>query len=99
MPARALHAVFRADDVEILLSPPGAPKANAVCERAVGTIRREVLDRILIYNGAHAQAVLTEYFRHYDRHRPHQSRQQMPPDSTKPPAPSNVTDLQARRIQ
>ncbi|MGW7595442.1 integrase core domain-containing protein, partial [Streptomyces rubiginosohelvolus] len=68
-------AVFQADDVEILLSPPRAPKANAICERAVGTLRREVLDRILIYNEAHARAVLTEYIRHYNRHRPHQSRQ------------------------
>ncbi|ADI13002.1 integrase catalytic region [Streptomyces bingchenggensis BCW-1] len=92
-------AVFQADDMEILLSPPRAPKANAVCERAVGTLRREVLDRILIYDEAHAVKVLTEYIRHYNRHRPHQSRQQLPPDSTELPALAHVTDLKAHRIE
>ncbi|MGW9032724.1 integrase core domain-containing protein, partial [Streptomyces sp. NPDC055722] len=64
-----------------------------------GTLRREVLDRILIYNEAHAQAVLTEYIRHYNQHRPHQARQQLSPDSTQPPAPATATDLQAHRIR
>ncbi|MFT9474770.1 integrase core domain-containing protein [Streptomyces sp. Mo3] len=95
----AFDAVFQADDMRILLSPPRAPKANAICERAVGTLRREVLDRTLIYNEAHARAVLTEYIRHYNRHRPQQSRHQLSPDSTEPPAPANVTDIQAHRIQ
>ncbi|MGD6741725.1 integrase core domain-containing protein [Streptomyces sp. BH106] len=67
---RTFDAVFKADDVEILLSPPRAPRASAICERVVGTLRREVLDRILIYNEAHAVAVMTQYIRHYNRHRP-----------------------------
>ncbi|WP_326710052.1 transposase [Streptomyces sp. NBC_01474] len=50
----AFDAVFEADHMEILLSPPRAPKANAICERAVGTLRRELLDRILIYDEVHA---------------------------------------------
>lgn len=96
---RSIDTVFEADDVEVLLSPPRAPRANAICERAVGTLRREILDRILIYDEAHAQAVLTAYIRHYNQHRPHQSRQQLPPGSTEPPAPVTVTDLQAHRIR
>ncbi|MFI0235707.1 integrase core domain-containing protein [Streptomyces sp. NPDC016845] len=56
--------------MEILLSPPRASRANAICERVAGTLRREVLDRILIYNEAHAVAVMTQYIRHYNRHRP-----------------------------
>ncbi|MEU5996360.1 integrase core domain-containing protein [Streptomyces sp. NPDC047197] len=96
---RSFDAVFEADDVEILLSPPQAPKANAICERVVGTLRRELLDRMLIYNEAHARAVLVEYIRHYNGHRPHQSRQQLPPDSTEPAAPAHVTNLQAHRIR
>jgi putative transposase len=95
----SFDAVFEADDVEILLSPPRAPRANAVCERVVGTLRREVLDRILIYNEAHAVAALTEYIRHYNEHRPHQSRQQLPPDTDQPPTPATVTDLQNHRIR
>jgi putative transposase len=94
---RSFDAVFTADDVEILLSPPRAPKANAICERVIGTLRREILDRILIYNEAHAHAVLTAYIQHYNQHRPHQSRHQLPPDQTDPPAPA--TDLQAHRIR
>ncbi len=96
---RAFDAVFQADDVEILLSPPRAPRANAICERVVGTLRREILDRILIYNEAHAAEVLTEYIQHYNGYRLHQSRRQLPPDSAEPPAPATVTDLQAHPIR
>jgi putative transposase len=96
---RPFDAVFEADDMEVLLSPPRAPRANAICERVVGTLRRELLDRVLIYNEAHAQIVLTEYVRHYNQHRPHQSRQQLPPESTEPPAPATVTNLQTHRIR
>ncbi|MFB6672422.1 transposase [Streptomyces sp. NPDC056390] len=85
---RAFDAIFDADNVEILLSPPQAPKANAICERVVGTLRRELLDRMLIYNEAHARAVLAEYIRHHNGHRPHQSRQQLPPDSAEPATPA-----------
>jgi transposase InsO family protein len=97
--SRPFDAVFEADDMEVLLSPPRAPRANAICERVVGTLRRELLDRVLIYNEAHAQTVLTEYVRHYNQHRPHQSRQQLPPESTEPPAPATVTNFQTHRIR
>jgi putative transposase len=96
---RSFDAVFEADDIQILLSPPRAPKANAICERVIGTLRREIPDRILIYNEAHAHAVPTAYIKHYNQHRPRQSRHQLPPDSTEPPAPATVTDLQAHRIR
>jgi hypothetical protein len=55
--------------------------------------------KILIYNDAHAQAVLTEYIGHYNRHRPHQSRRQLPPERPEPPTPTTITDLQAHRIR
>jgi transposase InsO family protein len=96
---RSFDAVFEADEVEILLSPPRAPRANAICERVVGTLRRELLDRMLIYNEAHAVATLTEYIRHYNGHRPHQSRRQLPPDSDQPPTSAAVTDLQTHRVR
>src|SRR5437868_285366 len=44
----ACDAVFAADDIRILTSPPRAPQANAICERMIGTLRRELLDRTLI---------------------------------------------------
>ncbi|MGW5866552.1 integrase core domain-containing protein [Streptomyces sp. NPDC055239] len=74
--------VFEAVGVEILLSPPRAAKANAICERVVVTLRRELLDRILIYNEAHAVKVLTEYLQHYNGHRPQRSRWQLPANKT-----------------
>jgi transposase InsO family protein len=55
-------------------------QANAICERVNGTLRRELLDRILILGERHLAVVLREYVIHYNGHRPHQSRQQRPPD-------------------
>jgi hypothetical protein len=53
---------------------------NAICERVIGTLRRELLDRILILGERHLDLVLGEYVARYNGHRPHQSRRQRPPD-------------------
>ena len=45
-------------------------RGNAICERVIGTLRREVLDRLLIVNERHLRQVLTEYLRHYNTTRP-----------------------------
>ena len=66
----AFDTVFTATDVRITRTPVQAPRANAIAERFVGTIRRELLDRILIINQRHAAAVLLQYERHYTCHRP-----------------------------
>lgn len=74
--------VFTSEGIEILRSPPQAPRANAYAERWVRTVRRECLDRMLIYNPRHLLAVLSEFVTHYNEHRPHQSRHQRPPNAT-----------------
>ncbi|MFC6015648.1 integrase core domain-containing protein [Plantactinospora solaniradicis] len=89
--------VFTAEGIEIVRTPPRAPRANAYAERWVRTVRRECLDRILIYNLRHLLATLDEYVRHYNEHRPHQGHEQRPPALDVSPAP--VTDLAAVRVR
>jgi transposase InsO family protein len=72
-------AVFAAADVEVLKIPVRAPRANAYAERWVGTVRRELLDRMLIFGHRHLKSVMTEYVDHYNAHRPHRSLGQAPP--------------------
>ena len=59
--------------IETLLTPVRAPRANAVAERLVGTLRRECLDRVIILNEAHLRAILSEFVRYYNRQRPHRT--------------------------
>jgi putative transposase len=91
--------VFTAEGIRILASPPQAPRANAICERIVGTLRRELLDRMLIVSEHHLRQVLTEYLRHYNTARPHRALDQLTPAQagTSPPAPVNLADHRIRR--
>lgn len=69
----SFDAVFTAEGIRVLASPPQAPRANAICERIIGTRRRELADRLLIVNEHHLRRVPTEYLRHYNAARPHRS--------------------------
>jgi putative transposase len=93
--------VFQAEGIRILASPPQAPKANAICERIIGTLRRELLDRLLIVNEHHLRQVLTEYLRHYNAARPHRALGQHTPAQadTSPPKPVNLAEHRIRRKQ
>jgi putative transposase len=71
--------VFRSENIRIIRTPIRAPRANAFAERFVGTIRRECLDRILIFGRRHLERVLAEYIAHYNEHRPHRSLDQRAP--------------------
>ena len=75
--------------IRVIKSPPQAPRANAVCERMIGTLRRELLDKILIHGETHLRQVVDEYLTHYNTARPHRTLRQ--PSShqaeTVPPKP------------
>jgi putative transposase len=75
----SFDAVFTADGIRILASPPQAPRANAICERMIGTLRRELFDRLLIVNEHHLRRALTDYLRHYNAARPHRTLGQLAP--------------------
>jgi len=75
----SFDAVFAADGIEAVRPAPRAPRMNAHCERVIGTLRREALDHLLIWNETHARHVLDAYARHYNHHRAHQARRQLPP--------------------
>ena len=59
--------------VKVLRSRPRSPKSNAVCERVIGTIRRECLDRVIPVSEHHLRRMLKSWVRHYNGGRPHMS--------------------------
>src|SRR6266487_5456801 len=75
----AFDTLFAAAGIEVLRTPVRAPRANAYAERWVGTVRREVLDRMLILGGGQLRLVLAEFVDHYNVRRPHRALGQLPP--------------------
>ena len=65
------QAIVKGEGMEVIRTPIMAPKANAHCERLIGSARRECFDWLLVANRRHLERVLAEYVDHYNRERPH----------------------------
>jgi putative transposase len=79
----AFSRVTAATGIEEVRTAYRAPKENAVCERFLGSVRRECLDHLLVLGEAHLRRIVTEYVAFFNSARPHQGLQQRIPD---PPA-------------
>jgi putative transposase len=98
--SRAFDAIFRSEGVEIVRTPIRAPNAHAYAERWVGSIRRECLDRLLIFGRRQLEHVVRVYIRHFNQQRPHRALDLRPPDHrsrTDPPPAEILYTAQVRR--
>ena len=82
----SFDAVLASTGIRPVKIPPRSPRANAYAERFALTARTEVTDRVLIFGERHLRAVMAEYEAHYNRRRPHRSRQLHPPRPDHPAA-------------
>ncbi len=84
------EAVATGSGIQVLRTPMRAPRANAICERLLGSVRRECLDHLLIVSEGHLRRILNEYVRYFNRARPHQGiNQQVPEPGDTPGSPIN----------
>ena len=81
----AFDEIFRTEGCKVLTTPVRTPVANAFAERWIGTLRRELLDRTIIWNRRQLNNLVVDYIDHYNTHRPHRSLDQRPPVATNPP--------------
>jgi len=76
----AMHFSTVAAGIKELKTPYRTPQANGICERFMGSLRRECLNHILIYDDKHLERVTTEYTSYFNQERPHQGIEQRIPD-------------------
>ncbi len=98
--SRAFDNTFRSEGIEIVRTPIQAPNANAYAERWVGSVRRECLDRLLIFGRRQLDHVLRVYIGHFNQQRPHRALGLRPPDrggGTDPPPTTRLQPLHVRR--
>jgi hypothetical protein len=75
--------------VRVLRTPVRSPKANSVCERLGGSLRRECLDLLIPFHERHLQMILREWTTHYNRGRPHAALGPGLPEPMSEQVPSN----------
>ena len=85
----------RTSGIELLTTPYHAPRANAICERFLRSVRQECLDHVLILHEKQLQRVLNAYVAYFNQARPHQGIQQQIPASS---GSSRSTPHQGSRV-
>ncbi|WP_073947432.1 integrase core domain-containing protein [Streptomyces kebangsaanensis] len=94
----AFDAVFVSEDITVAKIPPRSPDCNPHAERFVRSAREECTDRFLIYGRGHAEKILHEYATHFNRHRPHQGRDQLAPLDDPKVIPFPTARIQRRQV-
>jgi transposase InsO family protein len=95
--ARSLDESIKNLGLTVLKSPPHSPKANAICERVIRTIRRECLDWLIPLSELHLRSILKAWVGHYNRGRPHMALGPGVPDPP-PEFARPATSLSRHRI-
>ena len=91
-------AVAENSGIEELKTPFQAPKANAHCERLIGSMRRECFDHFLIFNQHQLKRVVTAYADYYNQHRAHQGIKQRMPTQFNQPRPQLSNQVKSKVI-
>jgi putative transposase len=96
----AFDEIFTTNRLDVIHTPPGAPRANAIAERFVRTARTELLDHTLIWNERQLRRLLGEFLEHYNGHRPHRGINQRSPTTIDraAPDPLPIDRIGRRRI-
>jgi transposase InsO family protein len=97
--SRAFDSIFRSEGIEVVRTPIRAPNANACAERWVGSVRRECLDRLLIFGRRQLEHVLRVYVRHFNEQRPHRALDLRPPERGSGNDPSRTGTLYPLRVR
>ena len=91
-------AVAKSSEIEEVKTPFRTPQANGICERFMGSLRRERLDHILIHNDSHLARVIKEYTIYFNQDRPHQGIDQRIPGRFDLPTSKPIGQIRSRPI-
>jgi hypothetical protein len=94
----AFNDAFASEGITVVKPPPRTPRANSHPERRIRTVRAERTDRMLTCGESHLREVLRTHADHYNGHRPHQSRQQRPPDHDEPVVMPPAAPVQRQKV-
>jgi putative transposase len=90
--------LIRAEGVRVIKSPVRAPRANAIAERWVRTVRNECLDHVLVFGRRHLEQILRGYVAHFNAERPHRSLALAAPAGPTPSRGSPPAEIARRDV-